>query len=231
MSKSAKKAILFGCFAALSLIVIFSLRSAGIDLKDLLALRGRFLGYVERHAAVSAAAFILAYILVVALSIPGATVLTLLGGFLFGPALGVVLVNLGATTGAFLVFLAARYLLRDSLMEKYREPLSRLNRELEINGAGYLLTLRFIPLFPFFLINLLAGLTPVRSSTYLWTTAVGIVPGSLVYTLLGASGADLGAVGGFPPRLVAGLVLLGMVSLLPVIIKKIRGRKAPMGIT
>ena len=105
--------------AALSLIVIFSLRSAGIDLKDLLALRGRFLGYVERNAAVSAAAFIITYILVVALSIPGATVLTLLGGFLFGPALGVILVNLGATTGAFLVFLAARYLLRDSLMEKY----------------------------------------------------------------------------------------------------------------
>ena len=76
------------------------------------------------------------------------------------------------------------------------------------------------------MINLLAGLTPVRAVTYLWTTAVGIVPGSLVYALLGASGAELGTAGGFPPRLAAGLVLLGVLSLLPVILKKLWSRAA-----
>jgi uncharacterized membrane protein YdjX (TVP38/TMEM64 family) len=127
----------------------------------------------------------------------------------------------GATIGAFLIFLAARYLMRDALMARYGDQLAKLNAELQRNGASYLLTLRFIPIFPFFLINLLAGLTPVSAFTYLWTTAIGIIPGSFVYALLGSSGATMDASkGAFSPQLIAGLVLLGIVSLIPVAIRK-----------
>jgi uncharacterized membrane protein YdjX (TVP38/TMEM64 family) len=235
MKKSVRNVIIFLIVAASALGAILFLRSAGLGLGDLFAVRERLLDYARDYTAFSALIYVTAYVVVVAVSIPGATVLTLLGGFLFGPLLGLLLVNVGATTGAFLVFLIARFLLRDALMEKYGAPLAKLNKELETNGANYLLTLRFVPVFPFFLINLLAGLTPVRSFTYLWTTSLGIIPGSLVYTLLGASGAELGSGDvsgdgglprGLPSELVLGLVLLGVVSLLPVLINKFRKKKA-----
>lgn len=226
MKSSWIKVIAFAAIALVSVSVILFLRSSGYGLETLLAERDRLLVLVENNRPLSALGFVAAYILVVAFSIPGATVLTLLGGFFFGPILGTMLVNVGATTGALLVFLAARYLLRDTLMAKYGSPLGRLNKELEANGANYLLTLRFIPLFPFFLINLLAGLTPVSVLTYVWTTSVGIIPGSLVYALLGSSGAELGSSGTFSTTLAIALVLLGAVSVIPVVVKKIAARKA-----
>jgi uncharacterized membrane protein YdjX (TVP38/TMEM64 family) len=225
-SPAKRKALLFGILALASVATILLLRAFGVDLDRLLVERDRLLALVSAHVLASALLFVVLYIVVVAVSIPGATVLTLLGGFFFGPLLGVVLVNLGATTGALLVFLAARYLLRGALMERYGTQLAALNRELAKNGANYLLTLRFIPLFPFFLINILAGLTPVSTLTYLWTTAVGIIPGSIVYSLLGSSGAALGTEKrGLSPQLVAGLVLLAVLSLLPVVIRKVRDRR------
>jgi uncharacterized membrane protein YdjX (TVP38/TMEM64 family) len=227
VKSSYRKILLFGLLAAISVAVILVLRARGLGLERMLAERDKLLVLVSAHALASALLFVLLYIIVVAISIPGATVLTLLGGFFFGPFLGVVLVNVGATTGAFLVFLAARFLLRSALMERYGTQLSMLNREIQKNGANYLLTLRFIPLFPFFLINVLAGLTPVSAWTYLWTTAIGIIPGSIVYSLLGSSGAALGSgKGTWPPQLVVGLVLLAVLSLLPVVIRKLRERRA-----
>jgi uncharacterized membrane protein YdjX (TVP38/TMEM64 family) len=221
MKKSNVKLLVFLALAAVSVALIAFMRTRGLGLESLIAERDRLLVFVQRNAVVAGASFMLLYILVVAFSIPGATALTLLGGFFFGPFVGVALVNVGATVGAFLIFLAARYLMRDALMARYGDQLAKLNAELQRNGASYLLTLRFIPLFPFFLINLLAGLTPVSAFTYLWTTAVGIIPGSFVYALLGSSGATMDATkGAFSPQLIAGLVLLGVVSLIPVAIRK-----------
>lgn len=229
MKKSNVKLLLFLGLIVVSVALIAFLRTRGLGLESLLVERDRLLVFVQRNAVVAGASFMLLYILVVAFSIPGATALTLLGGFFFGPFVGVALVNVGATIGAFLIFLAARYLMRDALMARYGDQLAKLNKELEHNGANYLLTLRFIPLFPFFLINLLAGLTPVSAFTYLWTTAVGIIPGSFVYALLGSSGASLASSkGAFSPQLIAGLVMLGIVSLIPVAIRKFgkKGKKA-----
>jgi uncharacterized membrane protein YdjX (TVP38/TMEM64 family) len=221
MKKSNVKLLVFLALAAVSVALIAFMRTRGLGLESLIAERDRLLVFVQRNAVVAGASFMLLYILVVAFSVPGATALTLLGGFFFGPFVGVALVNVGATIGAFLIFLAARYLMRDALMARYGDQLAKLNAELQRNGASYLLTLRFIPLFPFFLINLLAGLTPVSAFTYLWTTAVGIIPGSFVYALLGSSGATMDATkGAFSPQLIAGLVLLGVVSLIPVAIRK-----------
>lgn len=229
MTKNRMRLLILALLVALSAGLVFYLRSRGIGLESLIEQRDSLLVSVRQNAVAAALAFTLLYVAVVAFSIPGATVLTLLGGFFFGPFVGTALVNVGATAGAFLVFLAARYLMRGALLEKYGAQLAKLNTELEKNGASYLLTLRFIPLFPFFLVNLLAGLTPVSWLTYVWTTAVGIIPGSFVYALLGSSGATMdGAKGALSPTLIAGLILLGVVSLIPVAIRKIgsRGNRA-----
>lgn len=188
--------------------------------------RERLLALVESRYGLFVISYIALYILVVALSIPGATVLTLSGGFFFGPWLGTLYINAGASTGALLVFLFARWLLGQSIQEKYGDKLAQFNRELETNGTNYLLTLRLIPIFPFFLINLMASVTSVKVRTFLWTTSLGIIPGSFVYSYLGYAGASLepGATS-FPREPLIALVLLGLLSLLPVVIKKYKRRK------
>jgi uncharacterized membrane protein YdjX (TVP38/TMEM64 family) len=221
MKKSHKQLMVLGFFLIAALTVFMVMRMFNWRLEHLFDQRDRLLAFVHSQRMLSSVVFVLTYIVVVAVSIPGATVLTLLGGFLFGPALGLLLVNIGASSGAILIFLAARYIMHDALQSRYGAQLAKLNGELEKNGASYLLTLRFIPLFPFFLINLLSGLTPVSLFTYTWTTVLGIIPGSLVYILLGSSGATLDTAGNpFSPALIAGLILLALVSLIPVLVKK-----------
>ena len=134
---------------------------------------------IQERLLLAGVIFVLIYFITVALSIPGATLLTLTGGFIFGPVLGTLLVNLGASSGAVGIFLAARYFMGSKVQEKYGDKLEKFNREVEANGASYLLMLRFIPLFPFFLINLLSGFTTVKLSTFVWTTVFGILPGVL----------------------------------------------------
>lgn len=188
---------------------------------------------VQAHYAVAVILYILLYIAVVAFSIPGATVLTLLGGFFFGGisgiggvALGTLYVNIGATTGAFLVFLAARYFLGDMVHEKYGKRLERFNRELDENGKNYLLTMRFIPIFPFWLINLMSGVAKVKPITFVWTTALGIIPGSAVYNYVGYA---FGSVGGESEtvirNVIIALVALAVISLVPVVLKKVRAKR------
>lgn len=188
--------------------------------------RDTLIDYVRDNFLVSALLFVLLYIIVVALSIPGATVLSLLGGFFYGPLIGVVLINIGATGGAFLVFLAARFVIGNLVQQKYGERLEKFNREVQENGKNYLLTLRLIPVFPFFLINIFAGVTAVPAVTFLWTTALGIIPGSFVYAYLGYTGARIEPGESLiSSEILIALVLLGMLSLLPVIARKIRSRR------
>jgi uncharacterized membrane protein YdjX (TVP38/TMEM64 family) len=208
-----------------ALIVLLRLSPLGEELQveRLAARRDALLDLVHHHAIVSAASFVLIYIAVTALSIPGATILSLLGGFLFGPVFGVLLINMGASSGALLVFLAARFLFGESVQKRYGERLARFNEEIRKNGSNYLLTLRLIPLFPFFLINLFAGFTRIPVLTFLWTTVVGIIPGSFVYAYLGYTGATLEPNEGLlSPQIIIALVLLGLLSILPVIVRKLR---------
>jgi len=148
------------------------------------------------------------------------------GGFVFGAVIGAVAVNVGATIGATAAFLFARYLFGNALQKKYKGKLSKFNREMDINGFGYLLTLRFIPLFPFWLINVLAGLTRVPLTTYIWTTSVGIFPGSLVYAFAGrqlttiSSPKDIISV-----RILLAFMALALFSLLSVFVRKIIMKK------
>jgi len=188
--------------------------------------RDTLIEYVRDNFLISAFLFVLLYIIVVALSIPGATVLSLLGGFFYGPLIGVLLINIGATGGAFLVFLAARFVIGNLVQQKYGERLEKFNREIQENGKNYLLTLRLIPIFPFFLINIFAGVTAVPAVTFLWTTALGIIPGSFVYAYLGYTGARIEPGESLiSSEILIALVLLGLLSLMPVIARKIRSRR------
>lgn len=188
--------------------------------------RDRLLEYTHANYATAALIFIGVYIAQTAFSLPGGLILTLAGGFLFGSALGTLFVNIGATTGATLAFLAARYVLRDWVERRFGGKLEAIQSGFEQNAASYLLTLRLIPLFPFFLVNLAAGITRVKTGVYVAATALGIIPGSFVYAY---AGRQLGGIDSpaeiASPRVLLAFVFLGVLALAPVAYKKLKARR------
>ncbi len=179
---------------------------------------------VQDHYWPSVLSFIMLYVVTTALSIPGAVILTLAGGFLFGTAASVLYVNVGATAGAACAFLFARYLLGNRLQEKYKNQFEKFNRELDWNGTSYLLTLRLIPVFPFFLINFLAGLTKIPLQTFLWTTSAGIIPGTAVYAYAGQQLGSINSPSDILSRdIIIAFLVLALFTLVPVIVKRMRG--------
>lgn len=219
--------LLIGLFIALWALFRFTPAGDWADFSRIADSRDKLIDFVNSRYVLSVFAFLLIYIVAVALSIPGATVLSLSGGFFFGPWLGSLYINIAATIGALLLFLLARTVLGNSIQKKYSEKLDLFNRELDKNGPNYMLTLRLIPIFPFFLINLLAGMTSLKTRTFIWTTSLGIIPGSFVYSYLGYAGASLEPGGtGFPKEPLIALILLGLLSLLPVIVKKMKENRA-----
>ena len=164
------------------------------------------------------------YATVTGLSIPGAVALTLMYGWFFGFWRGVILVSFASTTGATVAFLLARFLLQDTVQTRFGDRLKAFNQALEREGAFYLFTLRLIPLFPFFVINLVMGLTPLRTSTYWWVSQLGMLPGTAVYVYAGSSVPDLatladrGTSGILTPNVLIAFALLG---LFPLVIRKI----------
>ena len=221
-------------------IVIALLLAAGIgaflyfDLGQYLSLdalkenRDSLLAYTESNFGVAVALFVGVYIVQTAFSLPGGAILTLAGGFLFGSLLGTVFVNVGATTGATLAFLAARYLLRDWVETKFGDRLEPIQAGFAQNAFSYLMTLRLIPAFPFFLVNLVSGLTRVNLGTYVVATAVGIIPGSFVFAYAGRQLGTINSLGEIasPPVLLA-FTLLGLLALLPIVYRKLTGKKTP----
>lgn len=189
-----------------------------VSLQALKTNRDRLLAFTEHHYSSAAALFIGAYVLQTAFSLPGAAIMTLAGGFLFGSFLGTLYVNLGATTGATLAFLAARYVLRDWVERKFGDRLGLIQEGFARNALSYLLTLRLIPLFPFFLVNMVSGLTRVGLPTYVMATAIGIIPGSFVYAY---AGRQLGTINSLAeiasPRVLLAFTLLGLLALVPVV--------------
>ena len=224
MSKFAKRLIILAVIIAVFLILwFFTALGDLVDFKSLFDNRAALLEKVNTRYALAVIVYIGVYIVATALSIPGATVLTLLGGFFFGPWLATVYVNVGATLGAFIIYLAARYFLGDGIQSKYGEKLEKFNREIEENGQNYMLTLRLVPIFPFFLVNLFAGVTTIKPRQFLWTTALGIIPGSFAYAWLGFAGATIGE--GAPWQLFVALGLLAALSLIPVLTRKLKKGK------
>ncbi len=155
------------------------------------------------------------YIAVTALSLPGAAIMTLVGGAIFGLLVGTVIISFASSIGATLAYLASRFLFRDAIQEKFGRQLSAINRGVEKDGAFYLFTLRLVPAFPFFLINLLMGLTPIRTWTFYWISQVGMLAGTLVYVNAGTQLAKIDSLGGIlSPSLIVSFVLLGLFPLL-----------------
>jgi uncharacterized membrane protein YdjX (TVP38/TMEM64 family) len=183
--------------------------------------RDQLLAFAEANYGTAVMLFILMYIVVTGLSLPGAVILTLAGGFLFGSVPATLYVNLGATTGATLAFLAARYVLKDWVEHKFGRWLEPLQQGFANNAFSYLMTLRLIPLFPFFVVNLVSGLTRVSVGTYVGATALGIIPGSFVYAY---AGRQLGTINSLKeivsPPVVGAFFLLGILALAPIIYRR-----------
>ena len=201
--------------------------NAYLTLETMQANRDRLLAFTDEHRAAAVVSFIVTYCLVTGLSLPGATILTLVGGFLFGSLLGTVFVNLGATSGATLAFLAARYLMRDTVEQKFGKWVGPLQAGFAKNAFSYLMTLRLIPLFPFFVVNVVTSLTRMNIGTYVGATALGIIPGSFVYAY---AGQQLGTIHSLKeiasPNVLAAFVLLGLLALGPTLYKKFSGKQA-----
>ncbi len=224
-SSHGKAAILAAIGLAIGAFFYFDLGQY-LSLQALKDNRDRLLTFTDANYAGAVALFVLAYVAVTALSLPGAAIMTLAGGFLFGSVLGMLYVNLGATTGATLAFLAARYLLRDWVESKFGYWIGPVQEGFARNAFSYLMTLRLIPLFPFFVVNLVSGLTRVNVGTYVAATSLGIIPGSFVYAY---AGRQLGTISSLKeiasPNVIAAFVLLGFLALAPILYKKFTGRQ------
>lgn len=159
-------------------------------------------------------AFFGIYVAVTALSLPGAAVMTLAAGALFGLLTGTILVTFASSIGATLAFLVARFLLHDWVQRRFGERLAAINRGVEREGAFYLFTLRLVPAFPFVLVNILMALTPIRALTFYWVSQLGMLPGTIVYVLAGTQLAQLESPGDIlSPGLIASFTLLGIFPL------------------
>jgi uncharacterized membrane protein YdjX (TVP38/TMEM64 family) len=199
-----------------------------LSLDALKSNRDNLLAYTETNFGTAMGIFILAYIIQTGFSLPGGAIMTLAGGFLFGSVLGTVLVNIGATTGATLGFLSARYLLRDWVEQKFGDRLEPIQAGFAKNAFSYLMTLRLIPAFPFFLVNLVSGLTRINIGTYITATSLGIIPGSFVFAFAGRQLGTINSLGEIasPPVLLA-FTLLGLLALMPIAYRKFVQKNTP----
>lgn len=178
-----------------------------------------FTEFYQSRPALALGLFFAAYVLVTALSLPGAALMTLLAGALFGVLTGTILVSFASTIGASLAFLAARFLLRDSVQKKFGARLKAINDGVERDGAFYLFTLRLVPAFPFFVVNMLMGLTPIKLPTYFVVSQIGMLAGTIVFVNAGTQLAELDSLAGIlSPAILGSFVLLGM---FPLIAKKL----------
>ncbi|MFN0038331.1 MAG: FAD-dependent oxidoreductase [Burkholderiales bacterium] len=189
------------------------------DLAYLKSRQGEMDAQFAAHPLATAAMFFLAYVAVTGLSLPGAAILTLAAGAIFGLLWGAIIVSFASSIGATLAFLVSRFVLRDSVQAKFGDKLRALNAGIEKEGAFYLFTLRLVPAFPFFVINLAMGLTPLRTATFYWVSQLGMLAGTIVYVNAGTQIARIDSASGIlSPMLIASFTLLG---LFPLIAKKI----------
>jgi uncharacterized membrane protein YdjX (TVP38/TMEM64 family) len=209
------------------LLVIFILLIGAyffFDLQQLLTLdnlkfqQETMKSYRNNHPMLATFIYALIYIAVTSLSLPGATILTLAGGAVFGLLWGTLIVSFASSIGATLAFLAARFLFRETVSARFGHLLNEIDTGIARDGAFYLFSLRLVPLIPFFVINLLMGLTALKTTTFYWVSQAGMLAGTLVYVNAGTQLAKIDSVSGIlSPALVGSFVLLGV---FPFIAKK-----------
>jgi uncharacterized membrane protein YdjX (TVP38/TMEM64 family) len=190
-----------------------------LSLEYIKASQESFQSLYQSHRFFVITAYVGVYIAITALSLPGAAVLTLAGGGLFGLLVGTVAVSLASTIGATLAFIVSRFLLREWVQRKFGEKMATINTGIEKEGAFYLFSLRLVPIFPFFIINLLMGLTRMRLSTFFWVSQIGMLPGTLVYVNAGKQLAQIDSISGIlAPGVLISFAILG---LFPITMKKL----------
>ncbi len=220
---------------AAGLIAFFAFDLDRLVSLDALKTHREFLqGWVAAQGALAWLIFGLIYVGAVALSIPGGAILTIAGGFLFGPYLATVVVVIGATCGATILFLAARYAFADFLRRKAGAAMKRMEDGFRTNALSYMLVLRLVPLFPFWLVNLVPAFLGVTIRTYFIGTLIGIIPGTFVYALVGDgagavldAGKDLNLGIIFEPRFLAPIVGLAVLACIPILYKRLAARGKP----
>ena len=177
--------------------------------------------YYRLHPIVTGLIFFTVYVAVTSLSVPGAALLTLIGGAIFGLAWGTIIASFASTIGATLAFLASRFLFRDAIQRRLGDKLAAIDRGIEREGAFYLFALRLVPAFPYFVINLVMGLTPMKTRTFYWVSQVGMLAATIVYANAGTQLARVSSLSDLAsPALIGSFVLLGV---FPLIAKKIVG--------
>jgi uncharacterized membrane protein YdjX (TVP38/TMEM64 family) len=247
---SLRKLLPLAVIALLALAVYATGLHRELSLEALVRRRGQLEAFVQAHFATALAGYIGLYVVATALSVPGAVFLTLAGAILFGWLIGGIATLIGATVGATLLFLLARYALADLVRRRLGNRLTRLADGFRADAFSYLLFLRLVPVFPFWLVNLAPALAGVRLGTFVAATALGIIPGTFAYAVFGAGldsvlaaqeaayrsclaagGADcrldFDLRAAITPQLFAALCALGLVALVPVLVRRWRARRQP----
>lgn len=220
MSKSMiKKVIIISVILVLVLLFKFFGLGDYLSLDFLKQKQDALLSMYEARPLLILSLYCFTYIGVTALSLPGAAVMTLAGGGLFGLFTGTVAVSFSSTIGATLACIVARFLLRDWVQKKFGDKLVKINQGMAKEGGFYLFSLRLVPLFPFFVINLVMGLTSIRLVTYYWVSQLGMLPATIVYVNAGKELAKIDSLAGIlSPRLIVSFALLGF---LPILTKRL----------
>ena len=209
--------------AIIALVIIFKAFDLGryLSLSYVKSSQASFVGLYAHNRVLVIGIYMAVYILVTALSLPGAAVMTLAGGALFGLWVGTIVVSFASTIGATLACFVSRFILRDWVQNKFKDKLETINRGIEKEGAFYLFTMRLIPAFPFFVINLVMGLTRMRLFTFYWVSQVGMLAGTIVYVNAGKELGKIDSLSGIlSPSLIISFVILG---LFPIGVKKLMG--------
>ena len=206
-----KKAILV--LVLLGAIVAYFLFDLGqiLSLENFKASQADIVAAQDTNPVLYIAGFFILYVAVTGLSIPGAAIMTLIAGALFGVVVGTIIVSFASTLGASLAFLSARFVLREWVQGKFGQRLRAIDEGLEKDGAFYLFTLRLIPVFPFFVINLLMGLTRIKTGTFFWVSQLGMLPATIVFVNAGTQISRIESTAGLlSPMLIASFVALAL---------------------
>jgi len=205
----------------LCLIVSFIILYISYDMNQLLTFDNmkielsRYLIYIDKHPTQSVIIFFCIFLLVTGTSLPGAAVLALAAGGLFGFVNGVIIVSFASSIGATIAFFTSRTLLRNTVQNKFKNKLIQINKGIKKEGAFYLFGLRLVPLFPYFLINIIMGLTSINIFTFYWVSQLGMIPGTCVYVYSGTQLAKISSPSDiFSPSLITAFVMLGLFPLI-----------------
>lgn len=219
MKKTQTKILLLTIIAlVVALFFVFDLQRF-LTLESIKTSQQDFEVFCRNHAAATIAGYMVIYILVTAMSLPGAAVMTLAGGALFGLLAGTIMVSFASTIGATLAFLLSRFLFRDAIQQKFGDKLAAINRGIKKDGNFYLFTLRLVPAFPFFMINVVMGLTPIKTASFFLVSQIGMLPGTIVYLNAGTQLGKLESASGIlSPAIIFSFALLGI---FPFIARKI----------